>query len=626
MLTADLHAVLASINEIPALQKLSQSEKAECLQLLGETWGVAGTRGCIDVPHQGNCARLPQTILSLAFGFLDRETLISVEQACCLFQKTAAVAARRIYDCPTFAPLRWTWKADLLLHDSIQLIADTSQALEQPLVKTSNDGFRLPENVLRISSRLRHNPAIVYTMAVARATTGNQMHCKQAAACLLNFGKGSRTECTAAVIGLSMIARSGLEQGGMEIEWAIQAVQAMHGLAIEQAGLASAFRGAVPVLSGLLACEFGRLTALAAAVCAELLSSEAFAATFMDGGLVKPLVALLTHSAGKDADAEILLHATRSMCTLTLDFRGRKEVVREGALEHLSDLLELEKVKNVEGNQRGLGGEEKRIATYLQCRRNAAEACLNVTAAEEFDEDVVPLILPLVGLLTVGEGGGDWATRRHAAGAIDNLTSASGLDKLVVDAGAIEKLVAIISSVSAGATATAWAARIEAEKNEVEILLSKQAAACAIQNLSAVFERLICEAAGALQGLLGLLAQPDLKCKQAASSALANLSLQPGLRQSIVAAGAVQPLVTTLLMEEKEDGECKQHTSAALWDLSAADERLGEHSVVQVREEIVQAGGIAAAISLLTHSMDDCTRENAAGILWNLCLRDNAAR
>jgi hypothetical protein len=554
------------------------------------------------------------------------------------FQSAAALAAHTITNCSTFKPLRWTWKADLLLHDSIQAIADAWQPEEQPEM----NGTRavLPVHVLRISSHLRHDPSIVYAMSVARATTANRIDCEQALSLLLQFGRSGSTECAAAVVGVDMIAKLG--QGGTALVQA-KVAKVLHGLAVEQGGSESAFRGAAPVLSRLLGSGFKDVRAHAAAVCSELVAREAFVTALVNGGLITPLVSLLAYaSADSDADAVVLdamVHATHAIRMLCLDAPARVEVVRAHGLVHLSTMLQWKWEKERTGEDRHQG--TTRNVALMQCRRNAAEACLNVTAAEGFEQaSVAPLVKPIVSLLALGDGvERDWITWRHAAGAIENLTQVEGLDRLVLDAGGIERLVAIIlnpteSEAVDSTTATlAWEARIEAEANEVEILLSRQAAACALQNLSAVFEYSLCGTAGALEALVTLLGQNDLKCSRAAASTFANLSLEERLRQHIVDAGAVQALVA--LLGEESDLEVKQHAAAALWDLSAADDRLGEQSIVQVRETIVQAGAIEAVTKLLSDEdtidqlLSDEDRESLAepllGILWNLCLCNNTA-
>ncbi|KNA11442.1 hypothetical protein SOVF_135140 [Spinacia oleracea] len=223
--------------------------------------------------------------------------------------------------------------------------------------------------------------------------------------------------------------------------------------------------------------------------------------------------------------------------------------------------------------------EEKRAAAgefRLLGKRNADNrVCIAEAGA-------IPLLVELL-------SSPDSRTQEHAVTALLNLSINDMNKSIIVNAGAIRDIVQVLKNGS-----------MEARENGAATLFS----------LSVVDENKVAiGAAGAIPALIDLLIQGTPRGKKDAATAIFNLSIYQGNKVRAVRAGIVEPLIKFL---KEVDGGMVDETLAILAILASHPEgkiAIGEAEPIPVLVELIRTGSPR-------------NRENAAAVLWSLCMGD----
>ncbi|CAO2832054.1 unnamed protein product [Amaranthus hypochondriacus] len=223
--------------------------------------------------------------------------------------------------------------------------------------------------------------------------------------------------------------------------------------------------------------------------------------------------------------------------------------------------------------------EEKRAAAgelRLLGKRNADN---RVSIAEA---GAIPLLVALL-------SSSDPRTQEHAVTALLNLSINDANKGIIVNAGAIRDIVNVLKNGS-----------MEAREN----------AAAALFSLSVVDENKVAIGlAGAIPALIDLLIQGTPRGKKDAATAIFNLSIYQGNKVRAVRAGIVDPLMRFIM---EVDSGMFDEALAILAVLASHPE--GKVSIGQAKPiphliELIRTGSLR-------------NRENAAAILWSLCMGD----
>ncbi|XAR52338.1 Ubiquitin--protein ligase [Bertholletia excelsa] len=221
--------------------------------------------------------------------------------------------------------------------------------------------------------------------------------------------------------------------------------------------------------------------------------------------------------------------------------------------------------------QRAAAGELRLLA-----KRNADNrVCIAEAGA-------IPLLVELLSST-------DSRTQEHAVTALLNLSINDTNKGSIVNAGAIPDIVDVLKNGS-----------MEAMENAAATLFS----------LSVVDENKVAiGAAGAIPALIDLLCQGTPRGKKDAATAIFNLSIYQGNKVRAVKAGIVGPLMRLL----KDAGSGMVDEALAILAVLAGHQEgktaIGQADPVPVLLEVVKTGSPR-------------NRENAAAILWSLCMGD----
>ncbi|XP_021717676.1 U-box domain-containing protein 14 [Chenopodium quinoa] len=223
--------------------------------------------------------------------------------------------------------------------------------------------------------------------------------------------------------------------------------------------------------------------------------------------------------------------------------------------------------------------EEKRAAAgelRLLGKRNADNrVCIAEAGA-------IPLLVELL-------SSSDSRTQEHAVTALLNLSINDMNKGIIVNAGAIRDIVEVLKNSS-----------MEARENAAATLFS----------LSVVDENKVAiGAAGAIPALIDLLIQGTPRGKKDAATAIFNLSIYQGNKVRAVRAGIVDPLIKFL---KEVDGGMVDEALAILAILANHPEgksSIGQAEPIPLLVELIRTGSPR-------------NRENAAAILWSLCMGD----
>ncbi|XP_021726871.1 U-box domain-containing protein 14-like [Chenopodium quinoa] len=183
----------------------------------------------------------------------------------------------------------------------------------------------------------------------------------------------------------------------------------------------------------------------------------------------------------------------------------------------------------------------------------------------------------------------DSRTQEHAVTALLNLSINDMNKGIIVNAGAIQDIVEVLKNSS-----------MEARENAAATLFS----------LSVVDENKVAiGAAGAIPALIDLLIQGTPRGKKDAATAIFNLSIYQGNKVRAVRAGIVDPLIKFL---KEVDGGMVDESLAILAILANHPEgksTIGHTEPIPLLVELIRTGSPR-------------NRENAAAILWSLCMGD----
>lgn len=223
--------------------------------------------------------------------------------------------------------------------------------------------------------------------------------------------------------------------------------------------------------------------------------------------------------------------------------------------------------------------EEKRAAAgelRLLAKRNADNrVCIAEAGA-------IPLLVKLL-------SSPDPRTQEHAVTALLNLSINDMNKGNIVNAGAIQYIVEVLKNGS-----------MEARENAAATLFS----------LSVVDENKVAiGAAGAIPALIALLIQGTPRGKKDAATAIFSLSIYQGNKVRAVRAGIVGPL---MVMLKEADGGMVDEALAILAILASHPEgkiAIGQTEPILLLVELVRIGSPR-------------NRENAAAVLWSLCMGD----
>lgn len=223
--------------------------------------------------------------------------------------------------------------------------------------------------------------------------------------------------------------------------------------------------------------------------------------------------------------------------------------------------------------------EDKRAAAgelRLLAKRNADNrVCIAEAGA-------IPLLVELL-------SSPDPRTQEHAVTALLNLSINDVNKGIIVNAGAIRGTVGVLKNGS-----------MEARENAAATLFS----------LSVVDENKVAiGAAGAIPALVDLLIEGTPRGKKDAATAIFNLSFYQGNKVRAVRAGIVGPLMRLL---KEADGGMVDEALAILAILASHSEgkvAIGQAEPIRLLVELIRTG---------SHR----NRENAAAVLWSLCIGD----
>ena len=280
------------------------------------------------------------------------------------------------------------------------------------------------------------------------------------------------------------------------------------------------------------------------------------------------LVALLGQGS-----AEAQEHVTLLLLTLASDADNRVAIAKAGAVQKLITQL------------RGGGSTSMRA-------QDLAAAALSYLSGDS-DENVRDIheaegIEPLVAMLSSESVEG----QAHAAAVLSDMTRVYREE--VAGEGGVEALVTLLTD--------GTSSDIKAE------------AAGALWNIAAGISKMQTRVvkAGAIQPLVSLLRDPDMRTRRKAAAALTSLAVgNPTYQNAIAQAGAIPPLVELLGGEYL--GEVQIYAAGALAELARRNPK--------IQTSIAATGCIAKLVSLLGGTSAEAVKEEAAGALWSLSAR-----
>ncbi|KAL9237661.1 hypothetical protein vseg_012182 [Gypsophila vaccaria] len=265
-----------------------------------------------------------------------------------------------------------------------------------------------------------------------------------------------------------------------------------------------------------------------------------------------------------------------------------------------SNGVELPRAQETSGNKRSGSStsscDQAAIVAVLRKLANGnieekRAACgeLRLLAKRNADNRICIAEAGAIPLLIASLSSPDHRTQEHAVTALLNLSINEVNKGTIVKAGAVHAIVEVLKSGS-----------MEARENAAATLFS----------LSVVDEnKIVIGSAGAIPPLIDLLIQGTPRGKKDAATAIFNLSIFPGNKVRAVRAGIVDPVMKFL---KEADGWMVDEALAILAIIASHPEGkaiIGQAEPIPLLIELIRTGSPR-------------NRENAAAVLWSLCVGD----
>ena len=390
------------------------------------------------------------------------------------------------------------------------------------------------------------------------------IHVAEALARLAKSNPDNQAQIAKKLVGLLSYNRPGTQQRAAHILW---------GLAVRNPGAPVIIvnAGAISPLVSLVSTGITECKKEAAGA----LSTLAFNNASNQLAIATGLVALLNLGSSEAQE-----HVTLLLLSLSSDPDNRVAIAAAGAVNRL--------VQQLRGKDETMGTKPQELAA----------AALSHLSGDS-DENVIAIkdaagIEPLVAMLKSDSVEG----QAHAAAVLADMTRVYR-EEVAGAEGTIDRLVTLLvegssSDIRAEAAGTLWS--LAAGGTKTQVLITK---------------------AGAIQPLVALLKDPDMRTQRKAAAALASLAVGNAKnQQSIAQVGSIPPLVE--LLGEQYTGEVQLYAAGTLAELARGNSKN--------QAAIAKTGCIAKLVHLVEASPSGPVKEEAAGVLWSLSQKNFATQ